>query len=289
MRHHDRLGFRPWLFHLSGILIQVRSVYGCGTNNFGVFNSPGRGGVPAAMGFEQKTGGVMVMRTAFIILLGMACSTLAVAQDEEKKFNCKTQNPPKKGKGVSVRYDCARLEGTFDGGEMFGPGRLTYPDGRVMEGNFLRGRLFGKGVATWPDGRNYTGNFYDGRSNGLGEYTTADGTVYEGKFKPGAKLHGWGTRRSPDGNMLVGEFRNGEPFGEMLLVKSDGSQEVVAFVFGGKAPGSAQGQKTGESGVSVTSSPVAPSTKRSQEAPSSSATKPLKDLNNTIRSLRPLW
>jgi len=226
------------------------------------------------------------MRATFAILLGMACSTLAIAQDAEKKFECSTQSPPKKGKGVAVRYDCARLEGAFDGGEMFGPGRLTYPDGRAMEGNFQRGRMFGKGVATWPDGRRYEGYFYDGRSDGLGVYTTADGTVYEGKFKPGAKLHGWGTRRSPDGNTLIGEFRDGEPFGEMLLVKPDGSKEVMAFAFGGKAPGSEKGQKTGTSNTPAATSP---SREKSQDASPSSVTKPEEDLNKTIRTLRGIF
>ena len=231
----------------------------------------------------------MLMRATFAILLGMACSTLAIAQDAEKKFECSTQSPPKKGKGVAVRYDCARLEGAFDGGEMFGPGRLTYPDGRAMEGNFQRGRMFGKGVATWPDGRRYEGYFYDGRSDGLGVYTTADGTVYEGKFKPGAKLHGWGTRRTPDGNTLIGEFRDGEPFGEMLLVKPDGSKEVVAFAFGGKTPGPTQGQKTGATGTSSTPAATSPSREKSQDASPSSVTKPEEDLNKTIRSLRGIF
>jgi len=231
----------------------------------------------------------MLKRALFAMFLSMVCSSVTIAQDADKNFECKTQSPPRKGKGVAVRYDCARLEGTFEGGEMFGPGRLTYPDGRVMEGSFQRGRMFGKGVATWPDGRRYEGYFYDGRSDGLGIYTTAEGTVYEGKFKPGAKLHGWGTRRSPDGDTLIGEFRDGEPFGEMLLVKPDGSKEVVAFAYGGKPPKSVQGQKSGVTGTSNAPPAASPSGEKSPEAPPSSVSKPADDVNKTIRSLRGIF
>jgi hypothetical protein len=120
-------------------------------------------------------------------------------------------------------------------------------------------------------------------------YTAADGRVYEGKFKPGAKLHGWGTRRTPDGNTLIGEFRDGEPFGEMLLVKPDGSKEVVAFAFGGKTPGPAQGQKTGATGTSNSPAATSPSREKSQDASPSSVTKPEEDLNKTIRTLRGIF
>jgi hypothetical protein len=109
--------------------------------------------------------------------------------------------------------------------------------------------------------------------------------VLEGKFLPGARLHGWGTRRSPDGNTLVGEFREGDPFGDMLLVKPDGAQEVVSYAWGGKPPLPAATQKAGTG----TAAPPPDSGQKPQEPPPSSATKPVEDVTNTIRTLRGIF
>jgi hypothetical protein len=227
------------------------------------------------------------------VIVAVVCSGVALAQDVDQTSRCPFQDRPKHGKGVYVRYDCTRFEGTFDGGELFGPGRATFADGRVMEGNFQFSRLVGKGVATWPDGRRYEGYFFNGRSNGPGVYTTSDGTVFEGKFLPGAKLQGWGTRRSLDGSTLIGEFREGEPFGDMLLVKPDGSRTVVVFAYGGKPPGPAAAQKpAGPASLPPpTSQPPAPASdgQKPQESPPSSATNPIEDLNKTIRNLRGIF
>lgn len=225
----------------------------------------------------------MIWRAVGGLLLGIACCAPIWAQDYDSKASCDSQSPPRKGKGVYLRSDCARFEGTFDGGQMFGPGRVTYQDGRVVEGNFRAGRLNGKGVATWPDGRRYEGYFLEGRSQGPGVYTTADGTVYEGKFLPGARLQGWGTRRGPDGTTLIGEFRDGEPFGDMLLVKPDGGQEVAAYGWGGKPPAPASAAQKAGAGTT----PAAPAgAQKPQEPTSSGATTPVEEISNTIRTLR---
>ena len=68
--------------------------------------------------------------------------------------------------------------------------------------------------------------FVEGRSRGTGVFVTADGTQYSGTFEPGVRLVGIGSRKSPDGNVLVGEFIDGKPSRKMMLVKG-GKAEVV--------------------------------------------------------------
>lgn len=178
-----------------------------------------------------------------LLSLGLALVSLVPlvhAADE-----CQSSAKPK-GKGTYVAYDCTRYEGTFNGGYLWGPGKITYPDGRVVEGDFQVNQLFGMGVATWPDGRRYEGQFRHGQSFGVGVYRTADGVTDEGLFRPGAKLHGWGTRTTPDGATLIGEFRAGEPFGKLLKVAADGSRQVVEFSLGSAARQQASGTSTPE-------------------------------------------
>jgi hypothetical protein len=144
---------------------------------------------------------------------------------QAKTGACESQKPPDNGSGVGVRSDCLRTEGTFVEGRLQS-GKITFPDGRVREGNFVGGQQIGKGKLTWKDGRRYEGMFVEGRSWGPGVYVSADGTRDTGMFEPGTKLIGIGTRKNPDGSVLVGEFINGKPSRKMLLVK-DGKGEVV--------------------------------------------------------------
>jgi hypothetical protein len=152
---------------------------------------------------------------------------------QAKAGACEVQKPPDNGTGVGVRSDCLRTEGTFADGRLKN-GKITYPDGRVREGAFVGGQQIGKGKLTWKDGRRYEGNFVDGRSWGPGVYVGADGTRDTGMFRPGAKLNGIGTRKSPDGSALVGEFVNGQPSRKMLRVK-EGKAEVVELADQGVA------------------------------------------------------
>ncbi len=140
---------------------------------------------------------------------------------------CDFQKPPDNGKGMSVGVggDCMRAEGTFVKG-VLQSGKLTYPDGRVREGTFVNGQQFGTGKLSWRDGRRYEGMFVEGRSWGPGMFVAADGTTFRGMFEPGLKLVGIGTRKSPDGSMLIGEFVYGKPSRKMVLVK-DGKTEMV--------------------------------------------------------------
>ena len=153
----------------------------------------------------------------------VAATPQPVAQ--AKTGACETQKPPDNGKGVGVRSNCTRTEGTFFKGQLQS-GKVTYPDGRVREGTFAGGQQIGMGTLTWRDGRRYEGMFVEGRSLGPGVFVAADGTRSSGMFRPGVKLTGIGSRKSPDGSVLVGEFVDGLPSKKMALVK-DGKAEVV--------------------------------------------------------------
>jgi hypothetical protein len=144
---------------------------------------------------------------------------------------CESQKPPDNGTGTGVRSDCTRSEGTFANGRLQN-GKITYTDGRVREGSFVGGLQIGMGTLTWKDGRRYEGMFVDGRSMGPGVYVAADGTRDSGMFNPNVKLNGIGSRKSPDGSVLLGEFAYGKPSRKMARVK-DGKADVVEFTDAG--------------------------------------------------------
>lgn len=191
---------------------------------------------------------------------------------------CTATSRPKSGQGVYVTSDCTRYEGNFRGDYLWGPGKISYPDGRSLQGSFQVNQLYGRGVEIWPDGRRYEGQFFGGRSNGPGKYTAADGTVEEGKFRPGLKLHGWGTRTTPDGVTLVGEFRDGEPFGEMIRAQPDGRQTIVKF-------GTPPAQRAPDRGSAAPGSAAEPA----GEAPAKKGKKKVDELNKKLRDLKDIF
>ena len=152
-------------------------------------------------------------------------ATVPAYVTQKNPGECDVQAPPEKGKGVSVTSNCVRREGVFADG-VLESGKIIYPDGRVAEGTFVAGQQFGEGKLTWRDGRRYEGMFLEGRSWGQGKFVAADGTQYIGMFEPGVKLVGMGIRKNPDGSMLVGEFVDGKPSRNLILVK-DGTAEKV--------------------------------------------------------------
>lgn len=154
-----------------------------------------------------------------------AVSTAPSYVKQKNPGECDVQAPPDKGKGVAVSPNCVRREGVFADG-LLESGKIIYPDGRVAEGTFVAGQQFGEGKLTWRDGRRYEGMFLEGRSWGQGKFVAADGTQYTGMFQPGVRLVGMGIRKSPDGSMLVGEFVDGKPSRNLILVK-DGTAEKV--------------------------------------------------------------
>ena len=65
-----------------------------------------------------------------------------------------------KGYGELV-HDGHKYEGTFDGENLHGYGKLLYSDGRVYEGGFKDNTIHGKGVMTAPDGEKIYGIWKD--------------------------------------------------------------------------------------------------------------------------------
>jgi hypothetical protein len=149
------------------------------------------------------------------------------------KYEGEFRNGKLHGQGKMAESDGRITEGSFMRGQLFGPGKITYETGDVAEGEFFNGYLSGKGRYSWKDGRVFEGTFFDGRVSGMGRYKLADGTVLWGMFDSTPRLDGLGVRTNPDGSRLVGEFRNGEPFGEMLYVKPDGARETRKYAWGG--------------------------------------------------------
>jgi hypothetical protein len=209
-----------------------------------------------------------------ISLLLAPCLVLAQGQ------TCAAQGPPQNGKGVKIDARCNRSEGTFRNGQLTGPGKITFGDGRVAEGEFHEDRLYGTATLTWPDGRRFEGMTHANRTSGPGKYIDAGGSEYEGTFTTGAKLIGFGTRKSPDGSVLVGEFRDGEPFGNMMLVKADGTREQVAYPY----------PTTRRPPVAaVSDKPAASPTTAPPSQPPGNPKELLDDVNKTIRTLRGIF
>lgn len=144
---------------------------------------------------------------------------------------CASQAPPAHGEGVQVFADCARFEGTFVEGRLHGKGKKAWATGERMEGEFFAGFLHGPGVRVYRDGRRVEGVFMGGRPVGQGRITMKDGTVYEGRLW-GPAILGWGVRRSPNGEIVAGDWREASestmrPVGEMLRVRPGGAKEKV--------------------------------------------------------------
>lgn len=182
---------------------------------------------------------------AAVALIGLGAPGLALAQQECPELRLSSPNGP----GVIQRRDCTRFEGTFRDGRLQGPGKITYPNS-VEEGDFSRGRLWGRGKITWRDGRSSEGDFVDGRLSGTGRvvFNAAGdqwheglffngspsgpgrrrdhrGEISEGMFDSSGNLQGRGIRTFTDGSKLYSQFRDGQPVGEGVLVKADGSEE----------------------------------------------------------------
>jgi len=220
---------------------------------------------------------LLVANTGLRGLLSLGTALLILAPVAHAADECQSSAAKPKGKGTYIASNCTRYEGTFIGDYLWGPGKITYPDGRYVEGEFQVSRLFGMGFTTWPDGRRYDGQFRHGQSFGRGVYRAADGTTDEGLFQPGAKLHGWGTRTMPDGATLIGEFRAGEPFGKLIKVQADGSRQVVEFSLGSAA----QQQDSGASSAATTPEP-----EKQDKSAADGIKKSVDEVNKKLRSLR---
>jgi len=219
------------------------------------------------------------------------------------------------GPGVMVNRYCRRTEGQFRDGLLQGKGKVTYPNNRIEEGDFSRGRLWGNGKITfndnrtaegqfvdgrmsgqgritWPDGRFHEGMFHNGSPAGPGRFRNAKGDISEGMFDSGGNLSGRGIRTLADGSKIYGEFRENFPFGEVTLVKADGTEEKLIYAANGRvSKGTAPAASVSSSPSAAAGSPVpAPSS-----APASPASIPdaagqtIQEVDRAIRGLRGLF
>jgi hypothetical protein len=159
-----------------------------------------------------------------------APEAVAVTQPAMDPDSC-ARPGPKQGQGVKIDEGCNRLEGYFVDGRLHGKGRIEWKHGERMEGRFYNGALVGPGLRTYADGRKVESYFADGRPIGQGKLAMPDGTVYEGVLW-GPAINGWAVRRSPDGQVVAGQWRSVsatkiQPFGRMLRVRADGQREKV--------------------------------------------------------------
>lgn len=256
-----------------------------------------------------------------VLLLGLVAAL--ATPDWAVAANCKPQKlASPNGPGSMVGNDCARYEGEFKNGKLHGKGKVTesggrttegrfmdgrlnglgkiaYGDGRIADGEFVNGMLSGTGRFVWPDGRRFEGTFYNGYVSGPGKYNIADGTVFEGMFSIQSRsspyLDGFGVRIQPDGSRLVGEFREGKPFGEMLFVRTDGTRERQTYAYRGKrvdAPGTTPAQRDqpqagSQPAPQQPAEKTQPSQRPGDDKPAAGKTQD--DLNRAIRGLRGIF
>ena len=153
--------------------------------------------------------------------------------------------------------DGVRSELTFVNDALDGPGKVTYPDGRVFEGlmNEAEGRVWG-GTLSFPNGDVYKGGYerdaegnYKPGGHGLlrrgedpalaftrvvcrptvaDEINVVQAEVYEGPRDQAGRRHGGpATLTECDGTVYTGNFREGEKHDD------DASERLVGGLVGG--------------------------------------------------------
>ena len=158
------------------------------------------------------------------------------------------------GKGVLIKPNKDRLEGTFKagllegigqfvgaGGDSYegefknssfhGNGRWETSTGDIFTGNFNNGNLEGEGTITQLNGGSYSGNIQNFRPHGRGAYTLENGDIYVGEFQRGV-FHGAGTltlKEARDDGVKVskGEWK----MGQFVDPKTTGTLAVENFIY----------------------------------------------------------
>ena len=161
-----------------------------------------------------------------------AAACIGAADARAQDTQCVEQNAkPPDGPGIRITTDCAREEGTFRGGRLWGRGKITARDGTVYEGDFIDGRLwgFGKVARAAPDVRWHEGLYYNGIATGVGRRRDENGAIYNGFFYNGAP-YGAGVLTFPHGGKLIGEFRPGlGGVGEFVATFPDGTRQTGEY------------------------------------------------------------
>ena len=154
------------------------------------------------------------------------------------------------GEGTLKQND-QTYRGQFANDQYEGAGELELADGSRYQGLFAKGKPNGAGVRSDASGNQFSGHFVDGllqwsrhlrqrrrraihrrvqdnRLEGRGRYENAEGDVWIGDFKDGT-LDGQGEMLGSDGSRYKGGFRDWQFSGKGHLQLADGSQYVGNF------------------------------------------------------------
>jgi hypothetical protein len=93
--------------------------------------------------------------------------------------------------GTCVLPDGTKEEGTWNADGSKCGGTIWYLDQRIYKGDWVivdgqPEMPYGPGTMTWPDGRQYAGHFVDGKMDGVGKMSYPDGRVEDGTWKQDA-------------------------------------------------------------------------------------------------------
>ncbi len=114
--------------------------------------------------------------------------------------------------------------GNYKQGLMIGDGYFE-DEGVIYEGGLLYGIPHGYGEMEYKDGSAYKGNFVKGEVyDAHGEYTYTDGSIFYGNIVKDF-FHGPGKIVFPEGDSVVGIFRNDDLYGNATYYGVDGEIE----------------------------------------------------------------
>jgi uncharacterized protein (TIGR02145 family) len=148
------------------------------------------------------------------------------------KYEGNWVNGSRTGKGKYTWNDGSNYDGEFIMNKHWGYGRCEWQSGDIYEGNFLNNIMHGFGTMIYANGEIYEGNWVSGMRTGKGKQTLKDGEIKEGNFVNGELFNfhspnlenstlcisgncidGIGIYKWPEGNVYVGEFKNGAIWG----------------------------------------------------------------------------
>lgn len=118
---------------------------------------------------------------------------------------------------------CGKFEFGEPEGKDFRP-LFCLPDGSLFQGEINEGGIpCGKGSIFYTDGSVYEGGWNSGKFHGYGRMITPDGDIFIGDFMDG-QLSGKGKKQFHNGNSYEGELLNSVPHGFGEEIMSDGSR-----------------------------------------------------------------
>lgn len=188
--------------------------------------------------------------------VGQHCTGVVTAEDGNKYVG-EMKGGKANGKGSLVFTDGKTYEGQFRDGSPNGKGTVTHPDGETYTGTFKDGKKDGQGKLISADGKTYVGQFKNDQPNGKGTVVMPDGKKFTGTFvegeievkQAGAEAkppkpqkgelpecdvtmaapwkHCLGALKFPNGDVYLGEFRDGKATG----------RGTITFASGGKYDG----------------------------------------------------